>query len=62
MKNFLKSKTIWANILMMAAVIFTPETIASFGLTPEQVTLVMGVFNLILRFVSNKGITIGAAK
>jgi len=55
-KSFLKSKTIWANIIGILAIFAAPAVGGPQVLEPETGALVLGIANIVLRFFTNKGI------
>lgn len=54
-KNFLTSKTLWANVLWIG----TGFLRARFGfvMPPEMETLVLGAINMVLRFITKGPVT-----
>jgi hypothetical protein len=58
-KPFWASKTLWVNALAVAAAV---GTVVGFDLTPELqaeiVVIVMGVVNIVLRFVTKSGVSV----
>ena len=54
-KPFWKSKTFWANIIAVVALIF--QTQFGFVISPEEQVAILGVINLILRAVTKEPIT-----
>ena len=65
MKNFLKSKTIWANVLTLigGAVVFAQDH-DLFVENPDVVALLAGALALVnvgLRFVTDSGVSVGPA-
>ena len=65
MKNFLKSKTIWVNVLSVVAgaIVFVQDH-DLFVENPDIVAVLGGVLALVnvgLRFLTDKGVTVGPA-
>jgi len=56
MKSPLKSKTLWFNILAGAAFLFGPAGALGHVFATEEITAFMGVGNIVLRFMTDKGI------
>jgi len=54
MKSYLKSRTLWINIIAIAGIIIRAE----FGLTvtPEGEVAALAIINLILRAITNEGL------
>jgi len=55
-KPFWKSKTIIVNFICLVALIIQSQT--SFIITPEEQAALVAVINLILRAITNQGLTI----
>ena len=53
-KEWYKSKTVWINIIALAALIAQTQT--GFIISPEEQVAVIVVINLILRFITNTGL------
>jgi len=53
-KPFWQSKTIWANLLGVAATMFGPQ--AGLHVDAETTSLIFGIGNLVLRFLTDKSI------
>jgi topoisomerase IA-like protein len=60
-KNFLKSKTIWLNLILGATTLFNADLFSAIGISPEvgmSIVAKVAIFgNFVLRFVSNSEIT-----
>lgn len=54
MKSWLKSKTLWINIIAIAGIIIRAEL--GFTITPEGEVAVLGIINLILRLITKEEI------
>lgn len=65
MKNFLKSRTIWVNVLTVAAGVLTYfQDHSLIAENPDIVAVLGGVLALVnvgLRFLTDTGVTIGPA-
>lgn len=55
-KSPLKSKTLWFNVLAGAAAIFGGDGALGHVFAPEEVGAVLGIGNIALRFLTNKGV------
>jgi len=53
-KEWYKSKTVWINIIALAALIAQTQT--GFIISPEEQVAMIVVINLILRFITNTGL------
>lgn len=56
MKPFYQSKTIWFNILAVAALVAAQFGFNDFQLDAEVSAGVVAIVNLVLRFVTDKGV------
>lgn len=54
-KNILKSKTFWANVLAIVAMIIQTQT--GFVVSPEIQTTVLGLINVILRSITKDSVS-----
>jgi len=52
MKKFIKSKTLWINVIAIGAIIAQCEF--GFIVTPESQIIVLGAVNFILRVITNE--------
>lgn len=57
MKPWYKSRTFWANVVSLVAIVLSTE----FGitLTAEEVAAIMSVINIILRALTSEGLVLG---
>ena len=55
MKKFYHSRTLWVNILLVVALIVEAKT--GEVLTPEMQISILGGVNLVLRLITNQGLT-----
>lgn len=55
-KSPLKSKTLWFNVLGGAAAMFGADGVFGHVFAPEEVAAVMGIGNIVLRFLTTKSI------
>ena len=55
MKKYIKSKTLWINLIAIAAIIIQAEY--GFIVSPELEVAALGIINLILRKYTNEGLT-----
>lgn len=57
MKPWYKSRTFWANVVSLVAVVLSTE----FGITitAEEVAAIMSVINIILRALTSEGLVLG---
>lgn len=54
MKKWIRSKTLWINVIAIAAIILQAEY--GFIVTPEYELAALGIVNLILRKYTNEGL------
>jgi len=54
MKKWMRSKTLWINIIAIAAIVLQAEY--GFIVTPELELAALGIINLILRAITNEGL------
>lgn len=57
MKPWYKSRTFWANVVSLVAIVLSTE----FGITitAEEVAAIMSVINIILRALTSEGLVLG---
>lgn len=55
-KPWYASKTLWMNTLAVAAAAFDPAGILGHVLAPDEVATGLGIANILLRLVTNKGL------
>jgi hypothetical protein len=51
-KTFLKSKTLWVNLICISAMILQAKT--GFVIPPEDQATLLSIINLVLRMITNK--------
>jgi len=54
MKKWIKSKTLWINLISIAAIIVQAEY--GFVIDPKAQFCILGIVNLIMRLVTNEGL------
>ncbi len=54
MKKWIKSKTLWINLIGIAAIILQCEY--GFVIKPEHEVIILGFINVILRAITNEGL------
>lgn len=54
MKKWIKSKTLWINVIAIGAIIIQCEF--GFVASPELQFAVLGIVNLVLRAITNEGL------
>ena len=54
MKKWIRSKTLWINLIAIAAIILQAEY--GFVVSPEIELGVLGIINLVLRAITNEGL------
>lgn len=53
-KRWFRSRTLWANVIAVVALIIEANT--SKVISPEVQVSILGVINLVLRIITNKGL------
>ena len=57
-KSIFKSKTFWLNIVTFALAIFAITDPSAMGINPAQFAWVAAVLNIVLRFLTNKPVSL----